>query len=302
MATKSKSAYEVVKFEMMPVCMLVPHPAALIPIDDEDKESIERSIRDHQVVHPLIISADTDRETFTHEIYDGVNRWRSAQALEMEYVPCLLVRCDNPAMIVAESLAAGRKRTTGQRILVYLEAHKDAVLEARRKGRVMQGNIQKQLKNVQQNAGVSNETPGGQDFTVDGIATLLKCSKPDVVSALELFEAMHTQTVPDNFGTGKRAHEADEAELEGLREQRNQVLSGHSPVRAWKRAYFGREATKGQTRAPIDYARLMDSSLSGMLSALPKWTGFSHGDKALFEEKFAKVLNNLPEDLKVLLK
>lgn len=304
MATKQQkmaAAFTVSGFGMIDPLVLSPHPAAEIPIDAEDVASIERSIAGNSILHPLLVSATPD-DGGVYLIYDGVNRWKTALSLGLKSVPCLMVACDNPAMIVAESLAAGRKRSTGQRILVFLEANRDAVLEARRMGREMQGNIQKQVKNVQQNAGVPRGTPGVIDFSIDGICTLLKCSRQDVVSALELFEALHTQTVPDNLSSGKRSHEASGDELAMLQEQRNGVLSGHSPVRAWKRAFFGKNSTRGVSRAAIDYASLLDRSLTGLLTALPRWTEMDHRDRALFEEKFARVMNALPEDLKVLTK
>ena len=295
-----KAAFEVVGFEMVDPKFLVPHPAAEVPIDAEDVASIERSIAEHEILHPLLVSEE-GAEGF-RRIFDGVNRWKTALRMKMEAVPCLVVRCENPAMIVAESLAAGRKRSTGQRILVFLEAQREAIMEAREKGRQISKGGAANFKNVQQNAGVSFETPESLNFSAGRISTLLKCSKPDVVSALELFEALHTGTVPDNLSSGRRAHGADEGELAGLREQRNQVLSGHSPVRAWKRAFFGKQATEGVARAEIQYASVFDRGLSSLITALPKWTSFSHGDKAIFEEKFAKMLNMLPDDLKVLLK
>jgi hypothetical protein len=298
---KKEKAFEVKGFKMIPAANLTPHPAAMIPIDDEDAASIERSIDAHSILHPLLVSEQPDKRGM-HAIFDGVNRWRTATQLGLAEVPCLLVDCRDPAMIVAECLSAGRKRTTGQRILVYLEAHKDAVLEAREKGRQAVGGIQNHLHNRQQNAGVSFETPEGSDYSIDGISTLLKCSRQDVISALEIFEALHTETVPDNLSNGKRSHTADEDELAMLREQRDAVLSGHSPVRAWKRAFFGRASTKDAARAPIDYPHIMDRSLTGLLTALPRWAEFRHCDRAIFEEKFAKVLNALPDDLKVLLK
>jgi len=297
-----KAAYTVVEFRMMPVDLLEPHPLAMIPIDDEDKASIERSIDGHNILHPLLISEGVHHISGLYRIYDGCNRWNTAKALGMTEVPCLLVCCEDPAMIVAECLSAGRKRTTGQRILVFLEGHKEEVLAARRMGIEKQGNIQKQLKNVQQNAGVSRETPGAENYTPEAVSTLLKCSRQDVISALELFESLHTETVPDNLSSGKRAHEADEAEIKLLLEQRNGVLSGHSPVRAWKRAFFGRQSTKGVARSPIDYASLLDRSLTGLLTSLPRWSDMTHDDRALFEEKFARVINALPADLKVLTK
>jgi ParB-like chromosome segregation protein Spo0J len=296
-----KAAYTVTGFGMMDPEMLLPHPAAMIPIDDEDAASIERSIDAHSILHPLLVSEQPDKRGM-HAIFDGVNRWRTATQLGLEEVPCLLVDCRDPAMIVAECLSAGRKRTTGQRILVYLEAHKDAVLEAREMGKAVAKGGADNFKHRQQNAGVSFETPEASDYSIEGISTLLKCSKPDVVSALEIFEALHTETVPDNLSNGKRSHTADEDELAMLREQRDAVLSGHSPVRAWKRAFFGRASTKDAARAPIDYPNIMDRSLTGLLTALPRWAEFRHCDRAIFEEKFAKVLNALPDDLKVLLK
>jgi len=299
---KRGAAYEVIGFKMIPTEMLKPHPAAMIPIDEEDVASIDRSIQGNNILHPLLISEEPSEEDWTHQIYDGVNRWKTAQRLGMEEVPCLLVRCDNPAMIVAESLAAGRKRSTGQRIMVFLEAHKDAVLDARRMGREIGKGGRDNFKNVQQIAGVPRETPESLDFSADGISTLLKCSKQDAVSALELFEALHTRMVPDNLSSGKRSHEADEGELEMLSEQRNAVLSGHSPVRVWKRAFFGKASTRGESRSPIDYASLLDRSLTGLLTALPRWAEMDHRDRAIFEEKFAKVMNALPDDLKVLTK
>jgi hypothetical protein len=289
-------AYEVVGFEMLDPNDLTPHPAADIPIDDADVASIGRSIFEQGILHPLLVS-EAANDDANRDIYDGVNRWKTALAQGLAEVPCLVVRCSNPAMIVAESLAAGRKRSTGQRILVFLEAHKQAVLEAREMGRKMQGNIQSQLRNRQQNAGVSHDTPGGLDYSPEAIATLLKCSRKDVVSALELFEALHTATVPECRSSGEPAHAADEAELAVLAERRNGVLCGSEPVRTWKKGLFGKIKNGGQGRADVDIFCTLKRSLLSLNNQLPKWRQLSHDEREGVEMLFGKMMSVLPDDL-----
>jgi hypothetical protein len=39
-----------------------------------------------------------------------------------------------------------------------------------------------------------------------------------------------------------------------------------------------------------------------VLSALPRWAEMDHRDREIFEEQFARIMNILPDDLKVLTK
>jgi len=295
-AVGKTAAYEVIGFDMINPALLTPHKAAEIPIDDSDVASIDRSIGEHGTLHPLLVSAEEDEQGIRF-IYDGVNRWNTARKRETEKIPCILVKCDNPAMIVAESLAAGRKRSTGQRILVYLESHKDAVLAAREKGKeVSKGGVANFTKR-QQNAGVSHDTPEGVDFSVEGISTLLKCSNKDVVAALELFEALHTETVPACVSSREPAHAADKDELKVIQERRNGVLRGSEPVRTWKKGLFGKIKNGGQGRADVDIFNTLKRSLLSLGNQLPKWQQLSHDEREGVEMLFDKMMSVLPDDL-----
>ncbi|NQT91328.1 MAG: ParB N-terminal domain-containing protein, partial [Lentisphaerae bacterium] len=101
---------------------LEPHPAAIVPIDEEDQRAIGESIAEIGILVPLLITLDD-------QIIDGVNRWRQAQEQGIDSVPCV-IRTEAPEEIVAQCLTARRKCTTGTRILVYVERNRTAVLEA----------------------------------------------------------------------------------------------------------------------------------------------------------------------------
>lgn len=283
-----KPGYTIKGFEWKQAGELKPHPAAEMPIDRDDRVCLQRSIAEQQAVFmPLLITAQ-------NEIVDGLNRWREAQASGLTRLPCLIIEAADPAQVVRECLATGRKRTTGQRIMCYLDAHKREVLTAwaanAGKGEIFRKHSKR-----------SNERMAGEKgpaWSADGIAERLQCSHSDVEAGIELLECIEGKRRYDEL-RGKPGTATAEY-LASLDQQRLAVLSGGVGIRRWKAAVAGRDATAGKQRRDPDYALLARKAAATLHNAFLGWAQVSfhsERDRAVFRGWIASLLGSLPPDL-----
>ena len=284
------NSYTIVEYKSLPVTKLKEHPAAKIPIDEEDTASIVQSVKKNGVLVPLLVSAEPDNGQ--HWIYEGCNRVDAAIAACRPEVPCLLVETDAPRAVALECLSAGRKRTSGQRILAYIESNKKAVLKAREHGKkVSEGG--KSPKNPT-NVAVPNET-AKPDFSCAGIAKHLRCSKEDVIAAIALLECIERRkTIPDQFDIES---DADDKYVEELKEEHLLVLSGHAPIRTWKRGFQGRHAAKGQPRKPVNYKKRGVAALGSLNFIFSNWNKIPKSEQTEIVKTWREVMESKPEGL-----
>jgi hypothetical protein len=258
-----KHSYAIKGFQWVEAAALKPHPAAELPIDADDRANIGRSIGEYQAVfQPLLITAQ-------NEIVDGINRWREAQAQGLTSLPCLVIEAADPAQVVRECLATGRKRTTGQRIMTYLDAHKREVLAAWEIN-AGKGEIFRKRSNR------SNDRLAGEkgcEWTAEAIAHRLQCSDKDVRAGIELLDAIETKRRYELLGVRGKPGSATAEYLASLDKQRLSVLSGSSGIRRWRNAVGGREATAGKERHDPDYGTLVRKAAVTLLNGFRAWGG-----------------------------
>lgn len=93
---------------MLPIAEIVPDPGNRHISHDEDFESLCDSIRVSGVLQPLQVWRRADG---THRIVDGERRWRAAQKLELEHVPCEVWPSDaDPQRVTVAGLALNEHR------------------------------------------------------------------------------------------------------------------------------------------------------------------------------------------------
>jgi hypothetical protein len=291
------SKYRVIEFQMMEKRLLKKHAAAMLPMMDDDRAAIKSSIDERGIIQPLLV-LEKPAADGKYQVIDGCNRFDCAAAGDK--LPCMMVESDDPRAVALECLATGRRRTTGQRIMVFLMMHKKEVLKAAELGQVAKGG---------NSFGLSRDRPKISgiyaDFTPDAIAERLQVSNKDVICAIELFRCWELELHPVVYRDMKDerpldlADENDRLAKDTTAVVFNHVLAGGTAIRKWKAAWGGRKKTTGpQGRPPEDYEALFDRGLKHLRTVLAAnaW----HEIPALKREKladlFGTILQMMPDD------
>lgn len=250
-----KQGYAIVGFQMIHHDQLAPHPDAQLPIEQDDSASMDASVDSEGVLLPILVSAKPNAEN-RHWIYDGVNRWRSARkSPDISGLPCILANVPDVRKLALTCLGTGRKRSTGQRVMAYLEMHRAPVLEVA----VIVGDGLVPGVRVKRMAGqmTGHEIPKKlEDFTAEAIARKLGVSDKDVRLGIELLRAEYM---------------APEAQKEPFLKQRLTLLAGGSSIRRWKAAVAGRKATAGTQRSGADYTDLLPKAMATVRNGFSAW-------------------------------
>lgn len=271
------SSYQVIGFEVIAVDRLKPHPSARMPIDEEDQRAMSASILDRGVIVPLLVTESGDG----YLVVDGCNRLQFAQSSGITEVPCVLIETENVRSVVMECLATGRKRSTGQRVMAFLELHKREVL------RVAEIVGTGQFQRLKGRHGASRESPqipkGFEDFTVERIAERLGVSRADVGMGIELLQAT------------EGASEADAPKFEDVR---NKLLAGAMPIRRWRPAMAGKWAPQ-RGKADVDYGMVLLRGLDHIKTAISHWKKIDPMWRGRAEKIWhEQIAPNLPEQLR----
>lgn len=267
----SKSDYEIKGFEWICGMNLEPHPDAIIPMDQEDTDFLADSVRENKVLLPLLVSADKNKAG-NHLIYDGVNRWKNTMP-KNEMLPCILANVPDPRSLALTCLGTGRKRSTGQRVMAYLEMNRLPVLKV---AEIVGDGLVPGVR-VKSMAGqmTGHEIPKKlQDFTAENIAHKLGVSDKDVRLGIELLRAEEA---------------AEESQKEPFQKQRFALLAGGGSIRRWKAAVGGRTATAGQAKGDPKYAELALRSMVSLLTVFKNWDKIALADRQALAVKWEEV-------------
>lgn len=295
--------YRVVGLEQIERTQLKKHPAADLPIGDDDKAALLGSIEERGMLQPLLVLDEPDTLDGMFLVVDGCNRLDSAPA-DAE-LPCVMIQTDDPRAVALECLGTGRRRSTGQRIMAYLMMHKRDVLKAAEIGAKMNaGNPSAVSRETALNIGVL------EHFSTDAIAKRLKVSKEDVVRAVELFRCvelgLHPKVETGDGDTPERpldmGDEEDKRAAATTEKVFNDVLAGGTPVRKWKASWNGRKHTTGPKGRPVlNYAKLAKTAMNHLLTVFraKAWHDISPYQRDEIVKKWSEVIYKLPEELRV---
>ena len=300
-----KTRYEVIGFERIARTQLKKHPAADLPIGDDDKAALRGSIEERGMLQPLLVLDEPDSVDGIFLVVDGCNRLDSAPA-DAE-LPCVMIHTDDPRAVALECLSSGRRRGPGQRIMVFLMMHKRDVLKAAELG----AEIASGGRNP--HVAVSNETARNigvlEHFSTKAIAERLKVSKEDVVRAVELFRCAEEQRMPAVGLANRRWNEPldskdpeDRRVLDDVQKVFRNVMSGETAVRSWKRAFGGRHPTTGAKGRPdINHGDLVRRGLHHLRTVFraDAWHGIRAGEREALLELFDEVVGMLPDEMRV---
>lgn len=279
------------ELKLIPTGLLEPHPDALaFPTDADDRAALGASLHDQEQIQPLIVQAAPSGR---YLIIDGLGRWEAAKAEARPSCECKVVSCDDPRAIVLASNGAGRKRSTGTRVMCYLLAHQTAVIQAA----AAVASQQKRGGGSHVTTPPLNDIPADLlPFTARSISKLLGVSQKDVQAATDLLICQTEGVTPDNvsFDSGSPSEKS-------LTEAFNAVMSGRLPVRRWKPAFGGSSSTAGAAKAPVNHADLGVRSLKSIRTVFEGWQQVSMIDRDTLLNLLDQVLDAAPEDVAALL-
>ncbi len=292
--------YKIVGFDWLERTQLKPHADAQLPMGADDQVALEKSIEEGGLIQPLLVLDRPDKADGLFEVVDGCNRLEKSTA---EKLPCVLIQCDNVREVALTCLGTGRKRSTGQRIMAYLEMHKREVVKAAELGAAARaGN----------SSGVSRDTPKISgvfaNFTSEAIAETLSVSHKDVLLAIDLLMCLEKKcTAPQRVGslvTPARdldlKDKADKVYFDCLKITHANVMAGSTPIRRWKAAQAGK-STQAEGRTEIDYADLFREGLNHLRTASKHWKDITFKDRQTLVELASKIGEVLPPDVKEVL-
>lgn len=289
--------YKIVGFDWLERTQLKPHAEAQLPMAPDDQMALERSIEEGGLIQPLLVLDRPDKADGLFEVVDGCNRLEKSADGKL---PCVLIQCDNVREVALTCLGTGRKRSTGQRIMAYLEMHKREVVKAAELGAAAKGG---------NSSGVSRDTPKLSgvfaNFTSEAIAATLSVSHKDVLLAIDLLMCLEKKcTAPQRVGslvTPAREldlkDKTDKAYYDSLKIVHGHVMDGGTPIRRWKSARAGQDS-QSDKRTPIDYADLFREGLHHLRTASNHWGDVTTDERHSILELAHKVGEILPADIK----
>lgn len=291
--------YKVLDFVWARPDDLAVHPEAKVPIAEEDAAALKASVEDGGMIQPLLVMKKSRQGRVKKWwIVDGANRFKALHGDDK--VPCVVVKLEEGASVrdlALECASVGRSRSAGQRIMVYLERHKEAVLEAAEKGRDLSqrsGNFAK----------VSRETvEKNKGFSSEDISKTLGVSKQDTLLAIELLTAHEkrrglSSVVGGLKEEGKKLEDSD-PEMKAIDETWASVLAGTTPIRRMRAAVGGKRTTKEVQRAEVSWVLVGRDGLTKVRGALGKnWSKLTMAERMELLELARDVAEELPQEVR----
>jgi hypothetical protein len=299
--SNKKAKFTILRFENRMASELVPHSAALQPIADEDRRSVEKAIEeDGGVLKPLLVieQNDPDAAPVQYLILDGVNRWEAVRKIDPDgMLPCQVIECDDPDEVVRECLSVGRKMTTGTKVICFLEKHKKQVLLAARE----KGGRLKNLNNLSTASRERFEENGSDEWSGVAIAKELGVSKEDIRAGIDLLVCLEEKTLPkvEKAGGIHGGGAATEEYLAEVAKMRDLILRGSSPIRKWKAALAGKIREDGTPRQKADaqYGEHAAGWCRSLKNAMLHWPDFTENQRTRLVSVFSELVSALPRDL-----
>jgi hypothetical protein len=288
--------YRILELRRVAPDLITPHPAALLPMDDEDKGVLTESIKDRGVIQPLLVLLDAN--TGRYKAVDGCNRLEAAVAAGLSEIPVNVIECDSVADVVYHCLTSGRKRSTGQRVISYLRLHKADVLAALPENHeAMAG---KNLRKGQQIPVQSRDRTEVGFWTSRVIAERLGCSDKDVLAGIDMLLAKETGEIGiDIHNASLKGVEITEAEIvAAFNQTEREILCGAAGIRRWRAAFAGRVTTKGKStgKAPTDFYSLALRTLTSMGTVWANWKSLNGQQRATTRQQWLRHIDNAPAD------
>lgn len=286
--------YRIIGFEMIGREALEAHPdAEAFPADGDDRDIVRTSVGELGVLQPLIVAHKPGGGWW---VLDGVGRLMGSQAAAL---PCLKVECDDPRGLAMNINSAGRKRSTGSRVLCYLMANRKLVLAA---AQAADQSAMSSYDDSKQKRQSRRDMPDElKPWGVRAISERLGVSDKDVTYALDLMRCHEKGVYPSVAVHGRYAPGTpieDEDALEALRQAFTGVISGRLPVRRWPAGFAGRVNTAGEGgRAATDWLALGMRTAVSLKHVFEHWADVPIRDREDLLENLRAALEAAPQDV-----
>ena len=289
---KELKTFEVVEHKQLLASELEPHPANNIGMSADDTDRLSDSLVEIGAPIQNLVVLERNNQGM-HPILDGVQRWRRFAGKPDALLHCTIVRVSDPLAIVDALLCTGRTRTVGQRILMYIGRHPEAL-------RLFQSDegAERKLQNLKKgqcSPEDSIEAPGSQ---AERIAILMRCSADDCQRGLELEDCIDRKVTFATKTPDVASKPASASYMKMLHQIRAEILSGEKRIRNWKAAAAGKmlgsqPGTSG--KAAADYQAVMRRSVASMGEVCKRWGKFSNAERAALDVEFGVCAKRLPE-------
>ncbi|HMO03922.1 MAG TPA: hypothetical protein PKC67_02455 [Kiritimatiellia bacterium] len=297
---KMDELVEYKEFRIMRAGQLEPHKDAILPTGDDDRESLDDNIKENGPAVCLVISAVPDKATGLYQIHDGITRWKAVidQEGPEGKIPCNLAVVKDAKKFALICMSIGRKRSTGQRIMAFLEMHRKEVLKVAAMV-AGQGRMSQQIRSRAGHVTGTVITGVLANFTAEAIAAKLHVSDKDVRLGIELLQCIEQKLTAswDRGGIHVAGEpldmEKDDGKdyLKALKKVHLGLLAGSTPIRRWKPAVGGLAKTEDRQRPEINYGKLGYNAILTIKNAIKHWDKVSSTDK----QSIARVWEELRE-------
>jgi len=301
--------YTIKEFRMIPTEKLYPGEAASqFASDDDDRDVIATSQEEVGTLQPLIVCDEFHDGRYC--VLDGLGRLQGAitGSQESMELPCIIVECDDPRTLALYINSAGRKRTTGSRVLCFLLANKERVMQAyEATAYASKGGCRSHDRHPLQKGSIGTVPDELKPWTVKGISKRLRVSEKDVTGALDLMMCRETLTYPSRATVGRHAAGetmTDAEDIEALDKAYTGVMCGRTPVRRWAAAFAGRVTNEGKGKADTDYAALAERTAASLFSVFENWGKAqweTRAQREKVETKLAAAFAIMPECCRIAL-
>jgi hypothetical protein len=288
-----------IEFKTIDINLLDPHPDALAyPTDADDRGALDCSMAEQGLIQPIIVTASAGK----YLILDGIGRVDGARKAGLKEVECKVVTCSDPRSLALTANGAGRKRTTGSRILTYLMQHQADVLRAaaisaaiqRGNGGVSHREAPPHLLVASMDLRWVSEgliPPALMDWTAKAIAVRLETCREDVLCAIDLLicqtqgEDLHGKPLDDD---GRKI----------LDETFGAVVCGRTPIRRWRAALAGKSVpAEASGKAATAFGPLALRSITSLQTAFKNWQEIGPVSREGLLLALSDALDQAPEDV-----
>jgi len=288
-----------IEFKTIDINLLDPHPDALAyPTDADDRGALDCSMAEQGLIQPIIVTASAGK----YLILDGIGRVDGARKAGLKEVECKVVACSDPRSLTLTANGAGRKRTTGSRILTYLMQHQADVLRAaaisaaiqKGRGGVCHRDTPPPLIVASMDLRWVSEgqiPPALMDWTAKAIVKRLGACNKDVLCAIDLLicqtqgEDLHGKALDDD---GRKI----------LDETFGAVVCGRTPIRRWRAALAGKSVpAEASGKAATAFGPLALRSITSLQTAFKNWQEIGPVSREGLLLALSEALDQAPEDV-----
>ncbi|MDD4059163.1 MAG: hypothetical protein PHW08_00495 [Kiritimatiellae bacterium] len=306
--TKEHAELEVepIETKWIPIDEIEPHPDALAfwggddseepkregTAADQDAGALKNSVAMHGNFEAALVTRKEDDRGWW--LLDGCSRLAGAVQGGRDSLYCTVVAIspENYGKLMMEVNMNRRRVSTPARVLRYLELYRNEVLAAAEK------NADPSATGAKGGRG-KKALPMGRAFSTEAIRERLHCRFQEVTGGILALKCQREGAVP--YMDAKRKWQLRPATDDELK-KRDALLDGirkgasNMNLSRWAQGLDGKLKTEGVTRAPTDYANVLDCATTKLNTAFTNWHEVETAARPGLINEFCKVMEKMPKD------